>query len=177
VSGLYQSGDGNARNGHGTGFDGIIDNQNFGGEFQLLAHQPDPAVRRGADQRREQLRELAVQPHPGPEQLHEPRFVAHQLRCDFDVTPRLRSINNVNALFFDKTSSLEVFTFQGKHRPVRRDRPEHRVRVPAAVEQQRDHPGRAGGAGARGAFRQLYNKKTARFRRCCPGSPKIVFTF
>ena len=27
VSGMYQSGDGNANNGHATGFDGILDNQ------------------------------------------------------------------------------------------------------------------------------------------------------
>ena len=31
---------------------------------------------------------------------------------DFDITPRLRSINNANVLFFDKTNSLETFVFQ-----------------------------------------------------------------
>ena len=31
---------------------------------------------------------------------------------DFDVTPRLRSINNANALFFDKTNPLETFIYQ-----------------------------------------------------------------
>lgn len=31
---------------------------------------------------------------------------------DVDVTPRLRSINNVNFLWFDKTAVLQQFVFQ-----------------------------------------------------------------
>ena len=31
---------------------------------------------------------------------------------DFDVTPRLRFVNNANYMWFDKTASLETFTFQ-----------------------------------------------------------------
>ena len=34
------------------------------------------------------------------------------------ITPRFRSINNVNALFFDKTNSLETFIFQQVSNPV-----------------------------------------------------------
>ena len=33
---------------------------------------------------------------------------------DFDLTPKLRSINNVNFLWFDKTAVLEQFLFQPK---------------------------------------------------------------
>ena len=33
---------------------------------------------------------------------------------DADITPKLKSINNANLLFFDKTNSLETFLFDGK---------------------------------------------------------------
>jgi hypothetical protein len=32
--------------------------------------------------------------------------------ADFDITPRLRSINNVNFLWFDKTNVLRQYVFQ-----------------------------------------------------------------
>ena len=47
-------------------------------------------------------------------------------------------ITNFNLLWFDKTNVLEHFLFDGQHRPVHRHRPEHRLRVPAAAERERE---------------------------------------
>src|SRR5439155_12660170 len=35
---------------------------------------------------------------------------------DFELTPKLRMINNCNFLWFDETESLKTFTFQGNIR-------------------------------------------------------------
>ena len=32
---------------------------------------------------------------------------------DFDISPKLKFINNVNCLWFDQVAPLEVFLFQG----------------------------------------------------------------
>jgi len=39
------------------------------------------------------------------------------LGMDMEITPKLRSINNINYLWFDSTKILEQFTFQDKIRP------------------------------------------------------------
>jgi hypothetical protein len=41
-----------------------------------------------------------------------PGLMLFNLGADFEITPRLRNVNNINFLWFDKTSSLEVLTMQ-----------------------------------------------------------------
>ncbi len=112
VSGLYQSGDGNANNGHATGFDGIIDNQNFGGEFSFWRRNRIPLFGLGLTNDQSQFANLRSSRIQGQSNFVNPGLWLINGGVDFDITPRLRSINNVNALFFDKTNSLETFVYQ-----------------------------------------------------------------
>ena len=97
--------------------------------------------------------------------------------ADFDVTPRLRFVNNANYMWFDKTASLETFTFQDK---IARDigldlstgfefRP--RLNNNAII---------LGGIAALlpgGGFRQLYNKQHAKSPVLLDGFVEMVFTY
>jgi hypothetical protein len=112
VSGLFQSGDGNAQNGHATGFDGIIDQQNFGGEFSFWRRQRIPLFGVGLTNDQSQLANLRSSRIQGQSNFVNPGLWLINTGVDFEVTPRLRSINNANVLFFDKTNSLETFVFQ-----------------------------------------------------------------
>jgi len=112
VSGLYQSGDGNANNGHATGFDGIFDNQNFGGEFSFWRRQRIPLFGVGLTNDQSNYANLRSSRIQGQSNFVNPGLWLINSGVDIDITPRLRSINNVNVLFFDKTNVLETFVFQ-----------------------------------------------------------------
>lgn len=112
VSGLYQSGDGNANNGHATGFDGILDNQNFGGEFSFWRRQRIPLFGVGLTNDQSNYADLRSSRIQGQSNFVNPGLWLINSGVDIDITPRLRSINNVNVLFFDKTNVLETFVFQ-----------------------------------------------------------------
>jgi hypothetical protein len=177
VSGLYQSGDGNARNGQATGFDSIFDQQNFGGEFSFWRRQRIPLFGVGLTNDQSQLVNLRSSRIQGQSNFVNPGLWLINTGVDFDITPRLRSINNANVLFFDKTSSLEVFTFQSnidkyigvdlstgfEYRP--------RLNNNAII---------MGGLSTLipgGGFRQLYNKKDSKVPSLFSGFTEIIFTF
>ena len=93
------------------------------------------------------------------------------------MTPRLRSINNANVLFFDKTNSLETFVFQSHiDRFVGVDLStgyEYRPRL-------NNNAIVMGGLSALipgGAFRGLYNKKDSKVPTLFSGFAEIIFTF
>lgn len=177
VSGLYQSGDGDARNGHATGFDTILDQQNFGGEFSFWRRNRIPLFGVGLTNDQSQLANLRSSRIQGQSNFVNPGLWLINTGVDFDVTPRLRSINNVNALFFDKTSSLEVFTFQGnidrfigvdlstgfEYRPRLNNNGIILAGLSALL------PG--------GGFRQLYNDKGGKVQTLFNGFAEIIFTF
>ncbi len=112
VSSLYQSGDGNAANGQATGFDSIFDFQNFGGEFGFWRRNRIPLFGVGLKNDQSNFADLRSSRIQGQSNFVNPGLWLVNAGVDFDVTPRLRSINNANVLFFDKTNSLETFTFQ-----------------------------------------------------------------
>ncbi len=49
----------------------------------------------------------------GQSNFVNPGLLLFNLGVDFDVTPKLRMINNLNFLWFDETDVLEQFVFQG----------------------------------------------------------------
>ena len=162
VSGLYQSGDGNPNNGHATGFDGIFDNMNFGGEFSFWRRQRIPLFGVGLTNDQSQYANLRSSRIQGQSNFVNPGLWLINAGVDFDITPRYRIVNNVNALFFDKTASLETFVFQSNiDRYIGTDlssgvewRPRLNNNAIVMSGLSTLIPG--------GGFRQLYNKKDSK---------------
>lgn len=177
VSGFYQSGDGNPNNGKATGFDGILDQTNFGGEFSYFRRQRLPLFGVGLVNDQSLYANLRSSRIQGQSNFVNPGLWLLNMGADFDVTPRLRFVNNANYMWFDKTASLETFTFQDK---IARDigldlstgfefRP--RLNNNAII---------LGGIAALlpgGGFRQLYNKQHAKVPVLLDGFVEMVFTY
>jgi hypothetical protein len=177
VSGLYQSGDNNATNGQATGFDGIIDNQNFGGEFGYFRRQRIPLFGVGLKNDQSNFVDLRSSRIQGQSNFVNPGLWLINGGMDFDITPRLRSINNANVLFFDKTNSLETFLFQQvSNRFIGVD-------LSTGVEWRPRLNNNAivmGGFNALvpgGGFRQLYNHKDSKAPTLFSGFMEIIFAF
>jgi len=115
VSGFYQSGDGNINDSHATGFDSILDNVNFAGsEFSFWGRQQIPLFGVNLAQRNSIFSDLRSSKLQGQSNFVNPGLWIINAGVDFDLTPRLRMINNANFMWFDKTNVLEQFTFQGQ---------------------------------------------------------------
>lgn len=113
VSGFYQSGDGDISNHKATGFDTILDNPNFaGGEFSFWQRQQIPLFGVNLTQRNSLVSDLRSSKIQGQSNFVNPGLQLVNAGVDVDITPRLRSINNVNFLWFDKTAVLQQFVFQ-----------------------------------------------------------------
>lgn len=115
ASGLYSSGDGDASNSRATGFDTILANPIFaGGEFSYFQRNGLPLFGVQTVGRLNLVPSLRSSPIQGQANYVNPGLWLVNYGMDLEITPRLRSINNVNFLWFDKTNSLETFTFQPK---------------------------------------------------------------
>jgi hypothetical protein len=177
VSGLYQSGDGNASNGHATGFDGIIDQTNFGGEFSFWRRQRIPLFGVGLTNDQSQYANLRSSRVQGQSNFVNPGLWLVGAGADFDITPRFRSVNNVNALFFDKTNVLETFVFQSNiDRYIGTDistgvewRPRLNNNAIVLVGASSLIPG--------GSFRQLYNKKDSKVNPLLSLFAEVILTY
>jgi hypothetical protein len=112
-SGLYSSGDGNPNNGTATGFDAILPNQNFaGGEFSYFQRQGIGLFGVALANRSNFIPNLRSSTLQGQANHVNPGLWLVNAGVDLEVTPRLRSINNVNFLWLDKTATLETLLFQ-----------------------------------------------------------------
>jgi hypothetical protein len=117
VSGFYSSGDHsnsntNNNNHVATGFDTILDNVNFaGGQFSYWVHNGIKLFGvnlKQADSLVPDLRSSKVQ---GQANFDNPGLLLLNLGVDFDLTPKLKMINNCNFLWFDSTEPLRTFLF------------------------------------------------------------------
>ncbi|HUR53730.1 MAG TPA: hypothetical protein VMZ71_06345 [Gemmataceae bacterium] len=177
VSGFYASGDGDVNNGRATGFDGILDNTNFGGEFSFFRRNRIPLFGVGLTNDQSLYTNLRSSRIQGQSNFVNPGLFLVNAGADFEVTPRFRSVNNVNFLFFDKTNSLEVFTFQDKiDRDIGVDlstgfewRPYLNNNVILIGGLSSLIPG--------GGFRQLYNKKDSKVNPLLSGFVEMTLTF
>jgi hypothetical protein len=112
---LYASGDGDINNRHATGFDSIQDNPNFaGGEFSYFQRQAIPLLGVNLVNRESLLPDLRTSKFQGQSNFVNPGLFLVNAGIDFELTPKLRMINNANLLWFDKTDVLQQFVFQ-KH--------------------------------------------------------------
>jgi hypothetical protein len=108
---FWASGDGNVNNRHATGFDTILDNPNFGGEFSYFFRQNIPLFGINLTQRQSIVPDMRSSKIQGQSNFVNPGLFFINMGFDADITPRLRSINNCNFLWFDKTNVLEQYLF------------------------------------------------------------------
>jgi hypothetical protein len=111
---FWASGDENITNHHATGFDSIFDNPQFaGGQFSFWQREAIQLFGTHLTNRGSLLADLRSSKIQGQSNFVNPGLFLFNLGVDFDITPKLRMINNVNFLWFDETGVLEQFTFDG----------------------------------------------------------------
>ena len=111
---FYSSGDSNINNSHATGFDSILDGPNFaGGQFSFWNRQQIPLFGVNLVQRMSLIPDLRSSKIQGQANFVNPGLLLPNIGVDFDLTPKLKMINNANLLYFDKTNVLERFLFDG----------------------------------------------------------------
>ena len=107
------SGDGNPKDGKARGFDSILDNPQFaGGQFSYWQRQAIPLQGVNLTNRLSLVPDLRSSKFQGQSNFVNPGLYLFNLGIDFDLTPKLKLINNCNFLWFNKTQTLEQFTFQ-----------------------------------------------------------------
>lgn len=111
ASAFWASGDNNATDRRGAGFDSILDNTNFtGGPFSYYVRQgfnlAGTAV--GVKQRFSLLPDLRTSKAEGQQNFVNPGLFLLGLGSDLDVTPRLRAFLNANVIRFDTTETLKA---------------------------------------------------------------------
>jgi hypothetical protein len=112
ASTLYSSGDGDVNNSHATGFDTILDNPFFaGGSFGYWQRQAIPLFGVNLVQRESLIPDLRSSKIQGQANFVNPGLLLFNAGMDFDLTPKLRLVNNATFLQFDKTNALETFLF------------------------------------------------------------------
>ncbi len=117
---LWQSGDGNINNGKATGWDSILDNQVFaGGIFSYIQRQAIPIFGVNLFNPGSLMSDLRSNKIQSQSNFVNPGQLLFNLGQDMDLTPRLRMVNNMNFLMFDKTNVLQQFLYSGTvHRTV-----------------------------------------------------------
>lgn len=110
---FFASGDGNPKDGKARGFDTILDNPQFaGGQFSYWLRQAIPLQGVNLTNRLSLVPDLRSSKFQGQSNFVNPGLYLFNLGVDFDLTPKMKLINNCNFLWFDKTQTLEQFTFQ-----------------------------------------------------------------
>ncbi len=114
---FYNSGDANANDDKATGFDAIFPNPNFAGtEFSYYGRQGIRLFGVELTNRLSLNNSLKNGKFQAQQNFVNPGIHLFNLGLDADITPRLRSINNTNFLWFDQTSPLETYLFTGNVR-------------------------------------------------------------
>lgn len=111
---LWSSGDHDIRDSHATGFDSIVDNPNFaGGGFSYWQRQIIGLFGVNLTQRQSLIPDLrASNKFQSQSNFVNPGLILFNLGADFDLTPKLKMINNCNFLWFDEVNPLKNFLFQ-----------------------------------------------------------------
>ncbi len=175
---FYASGDGNPLDNKAHGFDSIIDNPNFaGGQFSYWDRQGIRLLGVGLKQRFSLVPDLRSSKIQGQPNFVNPGLYLGNIGADFDVTPKLRLISNLNLLWFQQTQVLEQFVFQsGIDRFIGTDlslgmefRPHlnNNIIIVAGVQ------GLVPGSG----FRELYNPTTGQIPALFAGFMDLVLKF
>jgi len=110
---FFASGDDDIFDGQATGFDTIFDNPNFaGGQFSYWQRQTIKLFGVNLTNRMSLVPDLRSSKFQGQQNFVNPGLHLLNFGTDLELTPKLRSITNVNFLWFDQTEVLEQFVFQ-----------------------------------------------------------------
>jgi hypothetical protein len=120
---LWFSGDQNVNNGHATGFDSILDNQNFaGGIFAYVQRQTIPLFGVNLTNANSIIPDLRSSKIQGQSNFVNPGLLLFNIGQDMDLTPKLKMVNNINFDWFESTNVLEQYLFAGHlHRSIGAD--------------------------------------------------------
>lgn len=117
ASSFWASGDDDPFDGQANGFDSIFDNPNFaGGDNSYWQRQGIPFIGGGGTNLkngRSLLPDLKPGKEKGQSNFVNPGLRLYNVGVDFELTPKLRLINNASYLQFDDTSSLEALRQDG----------------------------------------------------------------
>jgi hypothetical protein len=95
-----------------------MDNPNFaGGQFSFWNRQQIKLFGANLVNRLSLVPDLRSSKFQGQANFVNPGLHLYNLGVDADITPKLKSINNLNFLWFDQTEVLERFVFQNEVRP------------------------------------------------------------
>ena len=114
---FYASGDGNATDGHATGFDTIVDNPNFtGGPFSFWARQGFNLGGTMVNLKNSSslVPDLRTSKTEGQANFVNPGVFIFGLGAEFDLTPKLRSFLNANYIRFVETDPIKTALFTAK---------------------------------------------------------------
>jgi hypothetical protein len=115
---FWASGDGDIFDNEATGFDTIMDNPNFaGGQFSFWNRQQIKLFGANLVNRLSLVPDLRSSKSQGQANFVNPGLHLANFGFDADITPKLKSISNLNFLWFDQTEVLERFVFQNEVRP------------------------------------------------------------
>ncbi len=114
---FFNSGDSDPNDDRGTGFDAIFAAPNFAGqEFSYWGRQAIRLFGVELTNRESLGASLRNTKFQGQTNFVNPGLHLFNLGVDADITPRLKTINNVNFLWFDQTEVLETYLFVGEVR-------------------------------------------------------------
>jgi hypothetical protein len=112
---FFTSGDSNPNDDAATGFDAIFPDPNFAGqEFSYWGRQGVRLFGVELVNRQSLIPSLKSSKFQGQSNFVNPGLHLFNLGLDADITPRLKTINNVNFLWFDATEVLETYLFVGE---------------------------------------------------------------
>lgn len=109
---LWASGDRDPNNSHATGFDAPFPNENFaGGNFSYWQRQSIKLFGTNLTNAGSLLPDLRTSRIQGQTNFVNPGLLLYNLGIDFDVTPKLKLINNFNFLWFESSAVLEQYVY------------------------------------------------------------------
>jgi Carboxypeptidase regulatory-like domain len=115
LSAFFASGDGNPRDSRATGFDSIVDDPAFaGGIFSFWNREGIRLTGTGVALTSPDslLPSLRTSKEEGQANFVNPGIFIVNAGADFDLTPKLKSIVNVNYLRFERTAPIELLLFE-----------------------------------------------------------------
>ncbi|MGE0820573.1 MAG: Ig-like domain-containing protein [Candidatus Binatia bacterium] len=117
ISYFHASGDGDPLDGKGHGFDAIFDNPLFaGGGFSYWNRLGIKLVGTGVSlvNRGSLIPDLRSSKEEGQPNFVNPGIHIFNVGADFELTPKVKALVNVNYMMFDTTSPLKFVLFQNK---------------------------------------------------------------
>jgi hypothetical protein len=91
-----------------------LDNPNFaGGQFSFWQRQAIKLFGVNLVNANSFIPDLRSSKFEGQSNFVNPGLILFNVGVDFELTPKLRMINNLNFMWFDETTILEQFTFDG----------------------------------------------------------------